>query len=377
MIWNLLKRLFGRKTPQLEAGRTDTEFTAEVVMITQILPHPNADKLEIARFALKASGETTYEVVVQKAKKHYPGQYVGYFSVDCILPTSHPDFAFLKERLDGAGKELFRLKAARLRKVFSQGLIIELPPGMAIGENYGWQIAELYGVTYHRDPEPTQPGTAPQKPKAQPAPVYGVDSLKKLPNLFGENEAVYVTEKIHGTNFRFGWVRRKVLGIPLGWRFFVGSHRTERTPGRSSWYGKDLYSLAAERMGLKALTRGHKGKVFYGELYGHTYDGKSIQPGWTYGVPVEQGPQLVIFDVRDQSEGCWLSPFDRFDLVDNLGLKNAPVLHACLPADGVKHWEGKKSTLDNETIMEGVVAENIGGLRRKAKYVHQAYLEAN
>lgn len=374
------KSFFAKKQPALttiEPSRTDTEFTAEVVQITQLLPHSNADKLEIARFSLKGIGETTYEVVVRKGE-YQVGELAGYFSVDCLLPTSHPAFAFLKERLDGKGKDVFRLKAARLRKVFSQGLLVKLNrPSM---EEYGRQLADEYGVTYHRDPEPAAEGpTAPQKPRPQVAPIYGVESLKKAPNLFGENEPTFITEKIHGTNFRFGWVRRRILGglIPWGWRFYVGSHRTERTPGKSSWYGEDLYALAADRMGLKRLTRNHKGYVFYGELYGYTYDGKAIQPGWTYGRTAEDGPGLVIFDVRSQSEGCWLPAWEREDLVDTLGLKSPPVLAACaMPPTTIRDWEGRKSTLDKDTIMEGIVVENLSGLRRKAKYVHQAYLEA-
>lgn len=375
-----LKNFFARRRPVLttsatEPSRTDTEFTAEVVQITQLLPHFNADKLEIARFSLKGIGETTYEVVVRKGEYHV-GELAGYFSVDCLLPTSHPAFAFLKERLDGKDKPVFRLRAARLRKVFSQGLLVKL--NRPTQEEYGRQLAEEYGVTYHRDPEPAGPSeSTPKKPKPQVAPIYGVESLKKVPNLFGVDEARFVTEKIHGTNFRFGWVRRRVLGglIPWGWRFYVGSHRTERSPGKSSWYGEDLYALAAERMGLGKLTANHKGYVFYGELFGYTYDGKAIQEGWTYGRAVDAGPGLVIFDVKDLSEGCWLPAWERCALVDDLGLKNAPVLNASSvqPRDA---WEGERSTLDPNTIMEGVVMENLGGLRRKAKYVHQAYLEA-
>lgn len=358
-----------------EPSRTDTEFTAEVVQITQLLPHSNADKLEIARFSLKGIGETTYEVVVRKGE-YQVGELAGYFSVDCLLPTSHPAFAFLKERLDGKDKQVFRLRAARLRKVFSQGLLVKLKsPAL---EEYGRQLAEEYGVSYHRDPEPAAKGpTAPQAPRPQVAPVYGVDSLKKVPNLFGENEPAFITEKIHGTNFRFGWVRRLVFGIPFGWRFFVGSHRTERTPGRTSWYGEDLYALAAERMRLAAVTKRYKGFVFYGELYGYTYDGKPIQPGWTYGRSSDAGPGLVIFDIKDLSEGCWLPAWEREDLVDTLGLKSPPVLAACaMPPTTCRDWEGRKSELDKGTIMEGVVVESLSGLRRKAKYVHQAYLEA-
>lgn len=375
----LLRRIFVRSPKNKEltptsTTRTDTEFTAEVVQLTQLLSHPNADKLEIARFSLKGIGETSYEVVVQKGE-HQVGELVGYFSVDCIVPTNRPEFDFLTKRLDGAGKTHFRLRAARLRKVFSQGLIVKLKrPAL---EEYGRQLAEEFGVTYHRDPEPASGGpTAPMKPRPQVAPIYGVESLKKVPRLFGENEPTFITEKIHGTNFRFGWVRRRILGIPFGWRFFVGSHRTERTPGRSSWYGEDLYAIAADRMQLASLSRRHKGFVFYGELYGHTYDGKPIQSGWTYGRPVEDGPGLVIFDVRDVSEGCWLPAWEREDIVDTLGLKGPPILAAYNIEKPVDHWEGRKSLLDKGTIMEGIVVESVSGLRRKAKYVHQAYLEA-
>jgi RNA ligase (TIGR02306 family) len=377
-LLNTLKAwIFGRQSEpkRLESPRTDTEFTAEVVRITQLLTHPNADKLEIARFSLKDIGETTYEVVVRKGE-YQVEELVGYFSVDCLLPTSHPDFAFLKERLDGKDKAVFRLRAARLRKVFSQGLITKLPEKH--GLCYGQQLADLYGVTYHRDPEPAERGpTAPSKPKPQVAPIYGVESLKKVPNLFAANEPVFTTEKIHGTNFRFGWVRRRILGglIPWGWRFYVGSHRTERTPGKSSWYGEDLYALAAENMGLRNLTRNHKGYVFYGELYGYTYDAKAIQPDWTYGRSPNDGPGLVIFDVKDLTEGCWLSAWEREDVVDTLGLKGPPILQA-YDTINVCAWEGQKSVLDPDTIMEGIVVENLSGLRRKAKYVHQAYLEA-
>lgn len=380
LLKTLLAWIFGRRSEPktlTESTRTDTEFTAEVVQITQLIVHPNADKLEIARFSLKDIGETTYEVVVQKGL-HHVGELVGYFSVDCVLPTAHPAFEFLTKRLDGAGKTHFRLRAARLRKVFSQGLIVKLEPAVLNFIGYGDSLAEAYGVTYHRDPEPADRGpTAPSKPKPQVAPIYGVDSLKKVPNLFGENEPTFITEKIHGTNFRFGWVRRKLFGIPFGYRFFVGSHRTERTAGKStSYYGEDLYAIAAERMGLAKLTRNCKGYVFYGELYGFTYDGKPIQPGWTYGRAVGDGPGLVIFDVRDQSEGCWLPAWEREDIVDTLGLNGPPILAAYNTTKAITNWEGRSSMLDKDTIMEGIVVENVSGLRRKAKYVHQAYLEA-
>src|SRR5690348_2791608 len=199
-LWTRFKKLFSTSasTAAVAGSATDTEFTAEVVKVTQILPHPNADRLEIARFELKTSGECAYEVVIQKGTAK-PGDVMAYFSVDCVVPTAHPDFEFLTKRPDGAGKTHFRLRAARLRGVFSQGLLVPAPSGLPFGS----ACADHFGVTYHRASEPEGNGGAvPSKPKPQPFPVYGVDSLKKLPRLFDEGEPVVVTEKIHGTNFR-------------------------------------------------------------------------------------------------------------------------------------------------------------------------------
>jgi RNA ligase (TIGR02306 family) len=355
-------------------SRSDTEFSAEIVRITQILPHPNADRLEIARFEMKGLGETTYEVVTRKGETK-PGDLRAYFSVDCELPTAHPDFKFLTERLDGAGKTTYRLKAARLRGVFSQGLLVPCPEGFEFGQ----PVAEHFGVTYYSPPEKGSSGTAPSasaKPKAQPCPVYGVDSIKKMPNLFHDGEAVLVTEKIHGTNFRFGWVPKKFLGIRIGWKFVVGSHRVMKGNNKTGhYYGQDLWQQAADAWELAERTKKHKGLVFYGELYGYTFDGSRIQD-LTYGVLPDEGPRLAVFDVRDVVRGFWYGPFERGDVCTDLDLPLVPTLMANYPYSRELPliWEATASSLDPLTIREGVVIEAMGGPRRKAKWVSQAYL---
>ena len=359
-------------SPADTQSKTQTEYSAEVVRVTQILPHPNADRLEIARFEMDGIGETTYEVVTQKGETK-PGDLMAYFSVDCVVPLLHPAFKFLATRLDGAGKTHYRLRAARLRKVFSQGLLVPAPSNA----KYGDQVAEAFGVTYHRDPEPVVKGpSAPTaKLKVQPMPVYGVDSLKKVPRLFEEGEAVAVTEKIHGTNFRFGWVRRRFLGIPVGWKFVVGSHRVIKGNTGGHWYGSDIWLQAAQRMELAAKTKDYKGYVFYGELFGFTYDGQKIQD-LTYGRTPQSGPGLVIFDVRDVVKGCWLGFMDRWDTVLSVGLEPAPILATnagYVPLLGPS-YEGQDSRVDEGTMLEGVVIESLGGPRRKAKYVTERYL---
>jgi RNA ligase (TIGR02306 family) len=357
--------------PAASTGNTDTEFSAEVVRVTQVLPHPNADRLEIIRFEMKDIGETTYEVVSQKGN-FQPGDLAAYFSVDCLLPTTHPDFKFLTERLDGAGKTTYRLRAARLRGVFSQGLLVPCPSGKSFGEG----VAEEFGVSYYRAPEPgdshpSQPGTG-KKPRTQPIPIYGVESLKKVPRLFADGELVCVTEKIHGTNFRFGWIRRKVLGIPFGWKFVVGSHRVIKDGQDNHFYGEDVWSQYAERNNLAARTKRHKGFVFYGELYGYTYSGQKIQD-LTYDCRPEDGPELAMFDVKTPQG--WLDPEQRLALCIQLDLPQAPFLGLgwTWSPDLLRTAEGK-SLFAPKQIREGIVVESYAAPRRKAKYVGEGYL---
>lgn len=367
-------RVFGE--PTVTDSRTDTEYTAEVVRITQILPHDNADRLEIARFEMKDTGETGYQVVVQKGQ-FYVGQLAVYFSVDCLLPTSHPDFVFLLNRLDGHNKSVFRLRAARLRKVFSQGLLIY----NRYGQDFGQSAAAVYGVTYMRDPEPPgQPTRATAKPKPQPLPVYTVDSLKKVPNLFDglEPHQLYVTEKIHGTNMRFGWVRTRILGVPIGWRFVVGSHRVIKTGDhQASWYKEDVWIEFAKRNRLAERTKALKGYKFFGELYGHTYSGQRIQD-MTYDLHPEAGPSMCIFDI--QVGGLWLEPPARVLVCAELGFKHVPVVHSAedtAPNITIPIMASGLSLIASH-LREGVVVETVGVVpRRKAKYVSEAYLLRN
>ncbi len=368
-LWAGVRLLF-RRRPALSAYTgTDTEFSAEVVQITEVLPHPNADRLDIVHFAM-ASGPTVYDVVIQKGTFKV-GDLAAYFSVDCLLPTAHEAFAFLTGRLDGAGKDVYRLRAARLRGVFSQGLMVPAPLGLTLGDS----VAELFGVGYHRAAEPAentnqQPS---KKPRKQPLPIYGVESLKKVPRMFSDEEPVLVTEKCHGSNARWSWIPKTFLGIRYGWRFVVGSHRVIKEGQGNHFYDEDVWTMAAKNMRLAERTAKYKGYAFYGELYGHTYTGQKIQD-LTYGRGPSDGPGLMCFDIL-APDGTWLPWSERAEILEACSLDHVPILHMGVTtrADILAMAEGK-STLDNKTQREGVVVEALEGARRKAKYVGEGYL---
>jgi RNA ligase (TIGR02306 family) len=343
-----------------------TEFTAEVVRVDALEPHPNADKLEFVRFS-GGNGPMAYQVIAQKGQ-FAPGDLAGYFGVDCIVPTGRPEFAFLLTRADGAGKTHYRLRAARLRGEFSQGLLVPLVGARKVGEGLAGEFEVTYHVGHEPGGLPTAPGAKRRAP--DPMPQYGIESLKKCPRLFEEGEPVLLTEKIHGTNFRFGWVRRRVLGIPFGWKFLVGSHRVIKTGAQGQgWYKEDLWTAYAETHQLAARTAQHKGYFFYGELFGMTQGGARIQD-LTYG---QAGTAFALFDILGPKG--WLDPYNRRVVAADLGMPMVPVVSEVPFNMGlIKLLAEGKSTLDGGTVREGVVVESLSGPRRKAKWVSEGYL---
>lgn len=375
-------RMFGHDPAPEDVPARDTEFTAEVVRITRVEPHPNADRLEIARFALVNSDgtvgdETLYPVVIQKGQ-YRPGDSAAYFSVDCIVPLEHPLFAFIGQYPEGRGKSHFRLRAKRLRGTYSQGLLTP-----SLGLPLGTQLADRLGVSYYRRPEPGQPTQANtnRKPRVQPIPVYTLDSLAKLPHLFDEGEPVHITEKIHGSNFRFGWIPKKFLGVQVGWKFVIGSHHAMKGDDTGThYYGDDVWLQAAEDYELPERTRDFRGLVFYGELYGYTRSGRAIQD-LTYGRAQHEGPGLAIFEVVEHSGQRRLSLWERRKLCDTLELDNVPLLAegVAFSPDLLTLSNGPSTVLNAEKqIREGIVVEAAllradERIPRKAKYVGSDY----
>lgn len=337
---------------------TDTEFTAEVVRIVNVRAHPNADRLEVADFELARSGTAAYEVVVGKGDFH-PGDLARYYSVDCLLPLDRQEFAFLKSK-DHPHRTHHRLRAARLRGVYSQGLLVAPQSKDELGD----RVAASSGVSYYR-PDTDEPDEVTGEVKAPPfAPHYGVDSLKKLPRLFGPDDAVLVTEKVHGCNARFGWRRS---GFLRRWKFCLGSHKSDLDPD-----GESPFAVAARLLNLKDRTKDHKGLIFYGEFYGTWHTGAKIQD-LTYGI---SGTDVVVFDVLDVKTKRWMQVFDRVDLLEAMRLPQPPALARVKYGDGslIRGLADGPSCLYAKQIREGCVVEAVDGPRRKAKYVGEGYL---
>jgi len=96
---------------------------ARIVVIDDVLDHPNADKLSLA-----IVGGWQVCILLNEYKK---GDKALYCEIDALVPTLLPEFAFLEERGDNL-KEFneqtyCRIKTIKLRKELSQGLLVPIP----------------------------------------------------------------------------------------------------------------------------------------------------------------------------------------------------------------------------------------------------------
>lgn len=218
--------------------------SVNIIEITSILPHENADRLEI----IPVNG---WQAVVGKGQFKL-GDRAVYIEPDYTVPTNRPEFAFLAKE----GKERHRLKAIRLRGVLSYGLLIPLPVALgdrAVGDDVMADLSvERYEPPIEFGPRDELPHN--EWPQVH-APKFDIESLQKFPGILQPGEPVIVTEKIHGANARYVFVD----GV-----FYMGS--------RTRWLKPDAMHewrrAADSEPRIRSWCGGHPGVVLYGEVFG-------------------------------------------------------------------------------------------------------------
>src|SRR3954447_4225368 len=115
-----------------------TEFKIEVVRIGHLAKHPNADALSLTRVY-------DYPVIVRTGE-FAEGDLAVYLPVDSIVPADDARWAFLGDNR--------RIKAKRLRGIFSMGLLTASEPAWALGKD----VREALRIAKYEPPQPTQMG---------------------------------------------------------------------------------------------------------------------------------------------------------------------------------------------------------------------------
>ncbi len=150
----------------------------------EISPHPDADRIELARVG-------GYLSIVPKGL-YRDGDYALYIPEQSIVPAPILEELGLTGKL--AGSEKNRVKAMRLRGILSQGLIYR-PKRMYLQEGHDY-AAEL-GIVKWEAPIPVElSGQVIQDPAA--VGYHDIENIKRFPDVLIPGEEVAATEKSHG-----------------------------------------------------------------------------------------------------------------------------------------------------------------------------------
>lgn len=326
-----------------------------VERINKVEIHPGADLLEI----LDVGG---YQIVNRKGQ-FKEGDLCSFIQIDSNV-TQHPAFDFLDK------KDRKRLRAKRLRGIFSQGLAIsEIPPGAIEGDS----VVEYFNITRWIAPEERQDytpdglsinGKNGQNEKAPDnlgnVPYYDISPVRKYKrHLEGKN--VLISEKIEGQNCVFCYWNNEL--------HVKSRNHWKKKSDESQWWQIPIRENYEEKFSK------YPGLAFWGESYGNV-------SGFRYDCKVEGTivhRKFRVFDIFDVANQKFLEYDNVKEICQELDLEMVPELYRG-PWLGEVHYDlaNGNSTIGNH-IKEGFVVKVIPESRHEnefsqLKFIGEEYL---
>lgn len=347
------------------------ELRAEVVRLGPVEKHPNADSLAITNVF-------DYPVITRLGE-FKEGDLAVYIPIDAVVPFTE-EWAWLH---DNAPKHC-RVKAKRLRGVFSMGLIVPAREGYEPGDD----VTAVMGITKYEPPVSKVHRALHAGGERLNIEVPGfikytdIENILRWPDVLEPGEEVVLMEKIHGANFRCGWTNGEFhIGSHSTWRSSDGTIRCFMCKGKTAgWFKKflfdigldffvcarcggrgrlksdreDVWTKVAKRFQLKERLASFPDLEVFGEVYG-----PGVQD-MEYGLK-EGELGLVIFDAYDKKLGRYLDYDGLRGLTDNEGFPPLPplVLHAGWEPRCKELASGRSLVRGAEHLTEGFVVRPV------------------
>jgi RNA ligase (TIGR02306 family) len=331
-----------------------------------------------------------------KKGEYKAGDLVVVATTDAVIPQELSDEMNVTNYLRKGG----RVRTVKLRGVYSECLIIPirfLSGKVTMGD---WDLGEgsdcmkLLGIYKYEPPAKQIQLASGKKIKYRDNPnfhvYYKFPNLKNVKGMFTEEDLVEITRKIHGTNARYGIVKKgklsfwdkvkKFFRIADEWidyEYIYGSHNCEKGSDSQGFYSTDVWRTIAEKYDIKERLWDQakkysaedlgSGLVLYGEIYG-----AGIQKNYEYGLT---NIKFVGFDIT--VNGKYLAP-ETTHLVTSCDLE---LSHVEVLYEGKWNQEIQDSFVFNNFIEgtkvphEGIVIKHVSGERQKvAKVINPDYL---
>jgi RNA ligase (TIGR02306 family) len=361
-----------------------------VGIVTEVKAIEGADNIELGVVG-------GWNAIVKKGE-YTVGDYVVIATTDAVIPKEISDSIGVTNYL----RKGQRVRTVKLRGVYSECLIIpfdslpQMKTMYATGIGYYWKegedLMEILGIHKYEPPIKQIQLSSGRKVKYKDNPNFGVyfkfPNLKNVSGMFTEEDHVEITRKLHGTNARYGIVRKNKLSLFdkvkrffgnkwVGYEYVYGSHNVEKGSDSQGFYDTDVWRTVAEKENIKNVLWEYareltpeeigSGVVLYGEIYG-----AGIQKNYDYGLT----------DIR----------FAGFDLVINgryqpvissrltikhvLQLPYVEVLYKGLWSQEIQDSFVFNNFIEGTKVPhEGIVIKHINGERNKvAKVINPDYL---
>lgn len=264
-----------------------SNLIVEICKIENVQRHNNSDNLDLAQIK-------GWQVVI-KRNEYKDGDKVIFVPPDSLIPYDLAKKLNVVNYLSivKSNPEVLKVKAVRLRNEPSYGLLIN-PSNVGLEAlDVGESVSEILSITKWEPPTKEMMGNAaPDMPNFHK--YTGIENFNNFPDTIQGDEYVIITEKIHGTNFRCGVVRKPDdMGI-MHYEMCAGSHNVRRKEDPDCLYWKPvLHNLNLNTMIWNTLTVAqYDGKehdvVVFGEIYGNGVQDMG------YG---EAAPTYRLFDI--------------------------------------------------------------------------------
>jgi len=358
---------------------------AFIARINQIIPIPGADNVEQATVG-------NWSCIIKK-DQYAEGDLIVCATTDAVIPETLAEKMNVTNYLRSGN----RVRTIKLRGVYSECLIIPfMYTEMEISKlKEGMDVMSYMSIVKYEPPAKQIQLASGKKIRYSENPnfpiYYKFPNIKNVNNMFTQEDIVQITRKIHGTNARYGIVKKnkftlwdkikRFLRITDKWyqyEFVIGSHNVEKGSDSQGFYDTNVWYEIADKYKIKEklwnFARQYStpedfgsGFIIYGEIYG-----AGIQKNYDYGL---KDIEFAVFDIKENGE-YYSAAATEATTRALLELPHIPVLYFGPWSQEIQDSFTFKNFIEGTKVPhEGVVIKLETGERQKvAKVINPDYL---